>query len=192
MRMTATCCLHASSRITQGGSYGLIVNNPITVSSQEAGFQVSGCGVATMSASVLSSNILDANGNKETRTGVINQCAKAVQLSAANGGKFDEHIAAAIAILNKDLLNCYRITIKRINQYADPPVLVLPTPTKQTFDNVEVIIYRPYNFNANDIIQSMKTINANKMAAVLDLAASLMTQTMLLSSAHASTHCNWP
>lgn len=145
----------------QGGSYSTRVNNPVYISSQEAGYQMTGCGVATVGASTTRANVLDPNGNKETKTSIINQFAAGVKLSASNGGTFDEQIAAAVSILNKDPVNCYRITIKRIKSYTDKPIVTLPVPTKQTIDNVEIVTYRPYNFNALDILMAINDINKN-------------------------------
>ncbi|MEK6894100.1 MAG: myxococcus cysteine-rich repeat containing protein, partial [Nanoarchaeota archaeon] len=87
---------------------------------------------------------------------LINICAQAGHLTTAYAGTFDQYLNGAETTLSSDRVNCYRVTIKRVNNFATP-VFTLPAPVIQTSRNIRKIVYQPYNFGVSDIASAIQT-----------------------------------
>lgn len=134
---------------------------PVMVSSLQAGSRTMACGVATFSASLLRSNVLDSTSNPIQIPNTIQSLATAGHLTSTNAGRFDDYISGVKTNLNNDPVNCYKLTIKRITSFANPPVLTLPTPTTEVQRNIKTITYVPYNFRISDISEAILSVIRN-------------------------------
>lgn len=140
-------------------TYDVFLNNAVRISSLDAGFRNTGCATAVFGAAGSRNEILGTNGNRLQNRDIINHCANFVRLTGERAGTFDQNLNGLISLLNRDPVNCYEIVVKRINNFADPPVKVLPPSQNREYGNVLVKTYRPYNFGVNDIIEAMRKVS---------------------------------
>ena len=136
-------------------SYNVVLANPVSISSQQAGYQNTACAAATFAAASRRSDPKDANGASASQTSIINACATAAQITATTAGPLDLSIQGLIAFLNQDPINCYELTLKRADGYVNLPVTTLPTPQVRIQRNVKVEEYKPYNIRVADIAQAL-------------------------------------
>lgn len=147
-----------------GNRYDVVLNNHIAISSAQTGFQLTGCGAAVFSSATVRTAPMCILGSAliqpRPQADILNSFIRAGALSPTHGGTFDEYMAELISLLNQDPLNCYDITIKRINSYTDPPVITLPAPQISYHGlNVRQILYRPYNFRVSDIADAIRRVS---------------------------------
>lgn len=138
-----------------------VTMSPVRISSATSGSKGKACGVASFSGATTNAGPEDPNGPLTQK--------QILQLFGNVGvdKRFDDYLAGLIAMLKNDPKHEYTLTLKRVNQYLDPPVKTLPIPTKQQDENVLIVTYRPYNFDVQDIIDAMKRTNQGDAGVLL-------------------------
>jgi len=155
-----------SNRIPNG--YDVRVDAPISISSQQVGSRERGCGAAVFSSALERTNPLNENSQTLTQQQIINICSTAGHIQNGGAGTFQEYLDVLIDQLKKDPLNYYQITVMRINNFTDTPILTRPTPSTNYYGtNVRKIEYKPYNFGPSDITEGMRKVNAVQGGIVL-------------------------
>ncbi len=138
-------------------SYDIVID-PYRISSSDMGYREAACSAAVTAGILMDVKPQKSDGSFYTENEIIDYFKTQTSLNATNGLTTEEYMNAMISIFNRDARNRYEIKLYRIKNYTDPPVLNKPSPQITHRGNVEIIEYKPYNFNNIDIYETMMEV----------------------------------